>query len=576
MRFIIKYVSIHKFYFILAFIIKFLGTTMDLIIPWILAHIIDYIVPLGKITLIIYWGIAMVLCALFGLFANIIANRLTSKSAILFIRDLRMDVFQKILSLSCEQIDQISIPSIISRISMDTYNLHQFVSLIQRMGSRAPILLIGSIIMSLTLDAKLALIMILMLPIIFIIVIIITKKGVPLFNESRKHIDIFTRSIRENITGTRIIKAFVKGSYETNKFNKVNIELKKSNIKAESLMALSSPLINLCLNVGIVFVILFGAILVNKGYSRPGTIIAFISYFSILVTALLTVTRTFIMSSKSIASSNRLKEIMDLTSDKKVINSEKGIDREPHIEFENVSFSYVKKVDNLRNISFKLKKGDTLGIIGSTGAGKTTLINLLLALYKADKGSVKINGTNINDIPSDILYNKFGIVFQDDILFEKSIKDNISFGRKIKEEEIAFAARCAQLIEFIENKEDKFEYKVAIRGKNLSGGQKQRLLIARALASYPEILIFDDSLSALDYKTDSLLRNEIKEHYKNTTKIIIAQRISSIMDADHIMVLNEGEVMGYGTHKELIRTSDLYKKIRNSQTEFKEDILCQD
>lgn len=567
MGLILKYIWPHRFHFILAFLVKFLGTMMDLMIPWILANIIDNIIPLKSKTLILLWGFVMIICAFVGLSANITANRLTSKSAILFARDLRNQVFDKVLLLSCRQIDSVSVPSLISRISTDTYNLHQFVSLMQRMGSRAPIMLVGSIIMTLALDLKLALIMIAMLPIVFLTVTVVTKKGIPLFNESRKKTDEFTRTVRENITGARVIKAFAKAASEEEKFDKINTDLKKNNTKAETLMAFSNPLINLCLNLGIVFVILFGAVLVNAGYSKPGIIIAFMSYFSLLVTALLTVTRTFIMSSKSIASANRLKEIMDFPIDEKRKEAAGKTSTEYYVEFENVSFSYVKKTDNLKNVSFKLKKGETLGIIGGTGSGKTTLINLLLGLYPADRGTVKINGVNVADIPSDILYEKIGVVFQDDILFQKSIRENIDFNRGLPKEEIAFAARCAQAADFIESKDHAYESQVAIRGKNLSGGQRQRLLIARALANNPWILILDDSLSALDYKTDSMLRNDMNTHFKDTTKIIVAQRINSVMQSDHIMVMAEGEIAAYGTHEELLKISDFYQTIYRSQAE---------
>lgn len=567
MRFIVKYIWPHKFHFGLAFFVKFSGTMMDLMIPWILANIIDNIIPLKSKTLILVWGFAMIICAFIGLFANIIANRLTSKSAILFARDLRNNVFDKVLMLSCKQIDSISVPSLISRISTDTYTLHQFVSLMQRMGSRAPIMLVGSIIMTMALDLKLALIMITMLPIVFLIVTVLTKKGIPLFDNTRKKTDIFTRTIRENITGVRVIKAFAKAGFEEEKFNKINTDLKRNNIKAEELMAFSNPLINLCLNFGIVLVILFGAVLVNAGYGKPGIIIAFMSYFSLLVSALLTVTRTFIMSSKSIASAKRLKEIMDLPVDEKIDKADGKTDTEYFVEFEHVSFSYIKKTDNLKNVSFKLKRGETLGIIGGTGSGKTTLINLLLGLYQADCGTVKINGIHIQNIPSDILYEKIGVVFQDDLLFQKSIKENIDFSRGLSEENIAFAAKCAQAVDFIETKDHTYDHQVAIRGRNLSGGQRQRLLIARALASTPRLLVLDDSLSALDYKTDAMLRNGINTHFKETTKIIVAQRINSIMHSDHIMVLEEGEIAAYGTHEELLASSRFYQTMYKSQIE---------
>ncbi len=316
--------------------------------------------------------------------------------------------------------------------------------------------------------------------------------------------------------------------------------------------------------MGLTVVIIVGAFRVNNGLTQPGKILAFLTYFTIILNAMLSITRMFVMLSKGTASAERIREVLDTPEDLALLPSD-DMDGAYHIIFDRVTFSYQKKEANLRDISFRLKRGERLGIIGATGCGKSTIVSLLMRLYDADAGEIRIGGQRVEAIPPEVLHTKFGVVFQNDILFADTIAENIDFGRGLSREQIEKAAACAQAMEFIQSLPDGFEHRLTAKGTNLSGGQKQRLLIARALAGDPEILILDDSSSALDYKTDSLLRQALAREYPGVTTIVIAQRVSSILHADHILVLEEGRELGYGTHPELMESCELYREISRSQ-----------
>ena len=473
------------------------------------------------------------------------------------------------MSLSQEQIDKLTIPSLEARLTSDTYNIHQMVGMMQRLGIRAPILLIGGIFVTLTLEPVLTLILVSILPFIGILVWRVSKKGIPLYNNLQKSIDRLIGTVRENISGVRVIKALSKTDYEKVRFDRANSEVSDSEKKAGTVMALTNPVMNLLLNAGLTLVILVGAYRVNAGISGSGKIIAFLSYFIIILNAMLSITRIFVVYSKGSASAARLQEVLDMPVDLAVSESDFSLknagNKGTHIQFENVDFSYLKQKNNLENINFCLGHGETLGIIGTCGSGKSTVINLLMRLYDVDKGEIQIDGVNIKEIPGERLHRMFGVVFQKDILTADSIYENIDFGRGLTLEQVTAAARTAQAEEFINNLDEKYNHKLTSKGTNLSGGQKQRLLIARAIAGNPQILILDDSSSALDYKTDMLMRNALYENYKDTTKIIIAQRVNSIMNSEKILVLDDGVVMGYGMHEELLASCAMYKEIFDIQ-----------
>ena len=548
----------------LGLAIKFTGTIMDLLLPWILSYMIDDVVPLKEVPRIVFWGGAMVACAAVALITNIVANRMASWVAQHTTEALRHDLFSKISHLSCGQIDSFSIPSLESRLTSDTYNVHQMIGMMQRLGVRAPILLIGGIFITLMLEPVLALILIAVLPLIALVIYGVSKKGIPLYTRLQQGVDAMVRTVRENVTGIRVIKALSKTDYEKERFSSVNSEVVRREKTAGITMALTNPLMNLFFNVGLTVFIIVGAFRVDSGLTQPGKILAFLTYFTIILNAMLSITRMFVMLSKGTASAERIREVLDTPEDLALLPSD-DMDGAYHIIFDRVTFSYQKKEANLRDISFRLKRGERLGIIGATGCGKSTIVSLLMRLYDADAGEIRIGGQRVEAIPPEVLHTKFGVVFQNDILFADTIAENIDFGRGLSREQIEKAAACAQAMEFIQSLPDGFEHRLTAKGTNLSGGQKQRLLIARALAGDPEILILDDSSSALDYKTDSLLRQALAREYPGVTTIVIAQRVSSILHADHILVLEEGRELGYGTHPELMESCELYREISRSQ-----------
>ena len=569
MKFLAKYLRPYYKRMLLGLSVKFTGTIMDLLLPWILAYIIDTVVPLGEVTRIIFWGVVMLIISAIGLVGNIVANRIASGVARDTSESIRAELFTKTMYLSSRQADEYSVPSLESRLTSDTYNVHHLVGAMQRMGVRAPILLIGGIAVTLMLEPVLTLALLGTLPFITLIVWGISKKGIPLYTALQKSVDKMVRVVRENAQGIRVIKALSKTDYESNRFVSVNREVVSREKKAGVTMAATNPLMNAFLHIGLTAVVLLGAYRVNAGVSEAGKIIAFITYFTLISNAMLTITRIFVMYSRGIASAERIKEILETPNDLEVSSPEEACipeEKEEAIRFKQVSFSYNKKKDNLAKISFGISKGSTLGIIGSTGSGKSTVVKLLMRFYDPDSGVIKINGKDIRCIERETLHSKFGAVFQNDFLYADTIEENICLGRCLTRSQIEKAAEIAQAKEFIEALPDKYEHRLTVKGTNLSGGQKQRLLIARAVAASPEILILDDSSSALDYKTDAKLRRAVKENLdKNTTKVVVAQRISSIMNADMIIVLEQGEIIGCGTHKQLLESCGVYREISDSQ-----------
>ena len=587
MKGILKYAKPLYLYMAVTLLLKFIAAMMDLLIPSVLAKIIDDIVPLGEVKLIFLWGGVMIGCAIVSITTNVTANRMAEVSAGKMTRQIRHDLFAKTVYLSAAQMDELTISSAVSRLTSDTYNLNRMLARMQRLGVRGPILLIGGIVITMSMEPRLTMVLVAALPFIIAIVAMVTGKSVPIYSMQQGVLDKMVRVLQENITGVRVIRALSRTEYEKNRFDKVNDELADIEQKAGSISALSNPATTLVLNLGLTGVILTGAYLVNKGKSGPGAIIAFLSYFTIILNAMLGITRIFVMCSKGIASAKRITGVLEMPEQMTVEAPEENAtqkEREEnaqkeetedivnkqekssyHIEFRNVSFSYRHKEKDLSDISFALKRGENLGIIGPTGSGKSTIINLLLRFYDADEGSVRIDGRDIRKIPNKKLREKFGIVFQNDYLMATSIKENIDFFRGLSKEQIEAAAEYAQAAAFIKDKQGDMQADVSVRGNNLSGGQKQRIMIARALAANPEILILDDASSALDYQTDANLRKVLHTHLKGTTRITVAQRISSIQGADHILVLDEGRCVGYGTHEELLKTCDSYRLIYELQ-----------
>ena len=560
-----KYIAPYYGFIALTLLIKFLGSVLDLMLPYLMEIMLDEKVPAGAVGEIYLYGFLMLLSAAGVLLLNIWANRMSAKSSGAITQKIRHDLFQKLQNLSAGQMDAVTVSSAESRLTSDTYNVNQFLARIQRMGIRAPILLLGGIIMMLTMDAKLALVLVALLPIIAVVVWLVTKFSVPLYTEQQTILDKIVRVSQENITGIRVIKALSKTEHEKQRFNQVNGELADIGVKAGLISGATNPIASAVLRLGLTLVVLLGAYRVSDATMEPGVIVAFLQYFTMILNAMLAVTRIFVMWSKGEASAKRVAGILAMEEDLQVQpQTEEPKADAPHIEFEDVSFSYTGIGHNIQNLSFRLEKGQTLGILGSTGSGKTTVLNLLLRLYDPGSGCIRLDGRDIRTIPYEELRSKFGIVFQNDFVTEGTIAHNIDFFRDLEPEALEKAAQAAQA-EFIAQKEGGMEAEVLVRGNNLSGGQKQRLLIARALAANPEILILDDASSALDYATDSALRQALRTGYRDTTTVVVAQRISSLRHADLILVLEDGQVIGQGNHRQLMESCQEYRMIAETQ-----------
>ncbi|MBR2044240.1 MAG: ABC transporter ATP-binding protein [Clostridia bacterium] len=548
-------------------IIKIAGTVVELFIPYILTHILETVILTQKVSSIIFWGVLMVLCAAAACVFNIIANRMAASVSRDFSEKVRHDLFAKTLRLSAAQTDKFTIASLESRITTDTYNIHHFVGMMQRMGVRAPIILIGGIIITLIMDSYLSMVMIATMPLLFITVYLVSRNGIPLYKKVQQSVDKMIRVVREDAQGIRVIKALSKDKYEHKRYNEVNVGLVKDEKRAGIIMGSVHPIMNLFMNMGIVAVVALSAARVTNRLSTPETVIAFMQYFTQISMSMMAMSRIFTMASKSIASANRIEEIL-LSEDELI---EQSIEDYPQnnrgniIEFRNVSFSYNGKKEDLSNISFIINPGESLGIIGATGSGKSTLIKLLLRLYDVDKGEIFLNGRNVRTINRSELYSNFGSVMQNDFLYNDTIMENIKFGRDISDDEVVEAAKIAQAHGFISDFSDGYEHVLSQHGTNISGGQKQRVLISRAIAAKPRILILDDSSSALDYKTESALRNALNENLTDTVLINVAQRVSAVKGCSLILVLDEGKIIGSGTHEELLQSCKEYKEISDSQ-----------
>lgn len=544
--------------------IKLLGTVMDLLIPYILAYIIDTVTPLGEVNRVLIWGLIMVLCSGLALLFNVLANRSAAGVSRDCTRTLRHDLFDHIVHMHSRDIDKITIPSLISRMTTDTFYIYRTLGLTQRMGVRAPIMLIGGICITLTLDPVLSLILIAILPFMAGIVVFISRKGVPLYEKLQKRVDDLVRVVRENASGIRIIKALSKSEDEKKRFHEISRGVAQQETHASAIMAINNPTMQFLLNAGLVLVVLFGARRVNSGLTQAGKIVAFLSYFTIILQAMLSITRFLTMFSKALASANRIEEVMETPIESEMTMVGDIVPGAPHIEFKNVTFSYNGVQPSVENISFTLGRGETLGILGPTGAGKSTLIRLLLRFYDADSGNIYVNGRDVRTLPLGELRGSVGAVFQNDALFRGTIEENIRLGREISIDEVTDALNRAQAAAFVQEKGG-VESEVQSHGSNFSGGQQQRLLLSRALAGTPDILLLDDATSALDFKTEAAFRKALREKSKDITTVIIAQRISAVMHCDKILVMEDGECVGLGTHDELMNNCDLYREVASLQ-----------
>lgn len=588
MKFIFSYLKKYVNLISVVMFVKFLGSFGELLLPYVLEHMIDEVVPTQNMKHVVLWGVAMLVLAFLVRQFNVNANRLAVKVAKSSIYEIRRDLFWKSINLSGNQMDDFGLPSLTSRMTSDSYNVQNFIQSVQAMGVRAPILLFGGIIITMTMDMGLAMILLVMAPILIVIVCYVSLKGIPLYEKVQESVDDIVRTMRENITGIRVVKSLSKESYEKARFEEVNNEMAANDRKAGIVMAMPGPIMTLFLNVGLTIVVILGAYRVNAGEIKPGVILAFLTYFNMILMGVMGLNRIFMMMSKANASAARMEAVINSMDELTPLPEEEAATtgRTGYIVFDHVEFSYeahkgsedeenqevkatkfagMSREKCLYDIDFSIEKGGSLGIIGATGSGKTTIINLLMRFYDTTAGHIFVDGKDVRTYDKDTLHRMFGVVFQNDVIFADTLQENIAFGREVSLDEIRMAAEDARAKEFIENYEDTYEHKAVIHGANLSGGQRQRTLIARALVAKPDILILDDASSALDYKTDAALRKAIYEHHSEATTIIVAQRISSIMSLDHIMVLDEGRIIGYGTHEELMNTCAMYQDIYHTQ-----------
>lgn len=579
MKLIFTYMKKYVWAIVLVMVIKLAATTTELLIPYVLEHMIDDVAPTKSTWGIIIWGAVMLALALVTRTLNIIANRRSAVVARNTAYEVRRDLFFRTINLSGSQADVFGLPSLTSRMTSDSYNVQNFIRFIQSAGIRAPIMLIGGIILTITMDAGLALILCILTPIMLAVTILISRKGIPLYDTVQQCLDNVVRVMRENITGIRVVKALSKENYETERFSKENEKMTRAEQRSSIIMSLPSPLVTLALNVGLTLVVFIGARRVNAGSTQPGVILAFLTYFNMILMGVMGLSRLFIMMSKANASANRIAVVVREQEEIVPIPESEAAstDSNAFITFDHVTFAYGEnsvgsegfdgedRQMSLSDINFEIKRGGSLGIIGPTGCGKTTIINLMMRFYDVTEGNIFIDGRDIRTYDKDELHDKFGTVFQNDVIFADTLEENISFGRELSQEELQAAAEDACASEFIDTYEDGFKHEAAIRGANLSGGQRQRVLISRALAGNPEILVLDDASSALDYRTDARLRKAVREHHSDTTTVIIAQRVSSILSLDEIIVMDDGRIIGKGTHEELLKTCPEYLEIYRTQ-----------
>ncbi len=545
--------------------VKTIGCIMELFIPYMLSVIVDDIIPTQSIRSILLAGIFMVICSILAYIFNVVANRNASAVSRKITRKIRHDLFDRTIHLSCKKVDDYTIPSLESRLTNDTYNVHQMLTFMQRMGIKSPILLFGGIIMTLTMEPVLTLVLISILPFMVALVYFRATHGIPLFTKVQASVDRMTQVVRENCQGIRVIKALSKEDDQLKRFDGVNQGVVDMETKANRTMATINPIMNLCINISLVGVILLGAYRVNIGVSQVGQIMAFLSYFTTISNALMTVSRMFVMGSKGIASAKRIEGILN----ESIALDHIDLLKQPHdahaICFDHVSFSYHGQLDDIHDVSFGLDHGQTLGIIGPIGCGKSTLIKLLLRFYDVDSGTIYLDGQPIQALDETQYRQSFGMVFQHDFLYASTIGDNITFGRTSDPQSLTKAITLAQAKEFIEELPNGLQTRLSTRGTNVSGGQRQRILLSRAFLNDPPFLILDDSSSALDYATDARLRQALSSELSGVTKIIVAQRVSAIMHADLILVMDQGKVIAKGDHTSLIHTCPLYKQIYESQ-----------
>ena len=548
-------------------ILVFISTMTDLALPDLMSDIVDTGIVQGDVSYILGRGGVMLAVALLGTVCIICSSYLSSRIGIGFSRDLRKKVFEKVESFSLTEVNTVGTASLITRTTNDINQVQQVTIMMMRMMLSAPLMIVGALIMALRKDVGLSTIILVVIPIIVVVIGVIAKFTMPMFEKMQKRIDKLNLVVRENLTGIRVVRVFNKVDFEQKRFNQASSDLSRVATTANRLRGSLMPLMMLILNISIVAVLWFGGIRINEGSFQVGDLMAFIQYLTQVLFSMLMLTMMFVLIPRAQASAVRINEVLEMESP--IQNPANGAQPSLKgvVEFKNVAFGYEGAEEHaISNISFKANPGEITAIIGGTGSGKSTLLNMIPRFYDAAEGEVLVDGVNVREMNQALLRSKIGYVPQKAILFTGTIRDNIRYGKEdATDEEIKHALDIAQATDFVSKMPDGLESPIAQGGTNVSGGQKQRLSIARAIVRKPEIYLFDDSFSALDFKTDAQLRAALKAETKEATVIIVAQRVSTVMDADRILVMDEGRIAGCGTHEELLATNEIYQQIVESQ-----------
>lgn len=564
-----KYIGKYKTASVLTPIFTALEVFMEILIPYVTASIIDKGIEAGNMNNVLLYGGIMIALAFLSLFFGIQGGKYGARASTGFAANLREGIYEKIQKFSFSNIDKFSTAGLVTRMTTDVTNLQNAYQMILRITVRAPLMLICSIIMSFTINAELSLVFLCVLVFLGVILMLIMKKVMPVFNEVFTKYDALNASVQENVSGIRVVKAFVREDHEKKKFSSAAEKLCGLFVKAEATLALNSPVMMLSVYGCIIAISWLGAHFIVDGAMTTGNLTSLLSYVMSMLMSLMMLSMIFVMMTMSVASARRIAEVLNEEPD---LNNPEQPDEDVQngsIEFKNVCFSYKKDgsgEDTLHDISLKINSGETVGIIGGTGCGKSSFVNLISRLYDVTAGEVLVGGKNVREYDMEALRNQVAVVLQKNVLFSGTILDNLRWGKEdATEEECREACEQACADEFVERLPDKYNTWIEQGGSNVSGGQKQRLCIARALLKKPKILILDDSTSAVDTATDSKIRKAFAERIPGTTKLIISQRISSIQGADRILVLNEGQVSGFDTHDNLLQSNEIYKEIYDAQ-----------